>query len=106
MRFPYQRRSGRIARTVPLILQWFSSDGRQYEEELVETVMLSRFGCSARCRLRPTAGRKIRVWHPALRKDATARIVYRELSGGDDTAMIAMEFLNEADFWEIAFPPA
>ena len=105
MRRPFTRRSGRIPKPVPVLLHWQDYSGHD-EEELVETVLVSRFGFSTRCHLRPPAGCKVSIWYPERRKTGRGRIVYREMTGCERTTQIAVEIVDDPDFWEIEFPPS
>jgi hypothetical protein len=99
------RRSGRIARRIPVTLRW-QPPGCDVQDDPAETATLSRYGCKVVCQHRLKIGHEVFVMYPERGKSVRARVVYRELSGGTQSVSLALEFLNSDNFWEIEFPPA
>ncbi len=97
------RRSDRIAREVPIILRWQPA-GRDVEDDPARTVLLSRHGCSLRCRVPLKVGGQVYVLDPARGTSARARVVYREFSAPGKESQIAVEFFGGDSFWA-EFPP-
>lgn len=101
----YSRRSGRIAKRIPITLRW-QPPGCDFQDDPAETAMLSKHGCSIVCHNGLKLGRELFVMYPGRGKSARARVVYRELRVGNDHVNLALEFLGNDNFWEIEFPPA
>lgn len=100
----YSRRSGRIAKRIPITLRW-QAPGCDYEDHPAETKMLSRYGCMLVCETRVKPGTQIYVLYPERDKSTRARVVYHELTGRKDQVSLALEFLSQDNFWQIDFPP-
>ncbi len=92
------RRSDRIARELPIILRWQPA-GRDVEDDPARTVLLSKHGCSLRCRVPLKVGGQVYVLDPARGKSARARVVYREFSAPGQESQVAVEFLGADSFW-------
>ena len=101
----YLRRSGRIARRIPLTLRW-QAPGCDFEDHAAETRLLSRHGCMLVCETQIKPGSQIYVLYPECSKSSRARVVYRELTGSSKQISLALEFLGQDNFWQIKFPPA
>jgi len=98
------RRSGRIAKRIPLTLRW-QSPGCDFEDYAAETTVLSRHGCKVVCGGRARLGTEIFVLHPERGKSTRARVIYRELIGRTQQIALALEFIGTSNFWQIDFPP-
>lgn len=101
----YSRRSGRIARRIPVTLRW-QPPGCDVQDDPAETALLSKHGCKVVCHNRLKIGHEVFVMYPERSKSVRARVVYRELTGGNQSLSLALEFLGSDNFWEIEFPPA
>jgi hypothetical protein len=101
----YSRRSARIARRIPITLRW-QPPGCDVQDDPAETALLSRYGCSVVCHKRVKFGYELFVMYPERGRSARARVVYRELTGGNENIRLALEFLGNDNFWGIEFPPA
>lgn len=101
---PYGRRSGRIARRIPIMLRW-QPPGCDVDDDPAETVLLSKHGCSLTCHHRFKIGHEVFVIYPERDRSVRARVVYREITGGSEDVRLALEFLGSDNFWEIEFPP-
>ena len=101
----YLRRSGRVARRIPLTLRW-QAPGCDFEDHAAETRTLSRHGCMLVCETQIKPGSQIYVLYPECSKSSRARVVYRELTGSSKQISLALEFLGQDNFWQIKFPPA
>ena len=101
----YPRRSGRIARRIPITLRWqpLSCD---VQDDAAETAVLSRHGCKIVCQNHLKIGREVFVMDSGRGKSIRARVVYWELKRGNVGFHMALEFLGSDNFWEIEFPPA
>ncbi|HKD15668.1 MAG TPA: hypothetical protein VKE71_14130 [Candidatus Angelobacter sp.] len=97
------RRSGRVAKRIPLTLRW-QSPGCDFEDYAAETRMLSRYGCKVVCVGRAKLGTEVFVIHPTRGKSMRARVVYREVMGTTEFGL-ALEFIGSENFWQIDFPP-
>jgi hypothetical protein len=100
----YSRRSGRIAKRIPITLRW-QPPGCDVQDDPAETAVLSRYGCSVVCHHRLKIGHELFVMYPERGKSVRARVVYRELTGGNEHISLALEFLGNDNFWGIEFPP-
>lgn len=105
MQSAYSRRSGRIARRIPVTLRW-QPPGCDVQDDPAETALLSKHGCTVICNNRFKIGHEVFVMYPERGKSVRARVVYRELTGGKTNVSLALEFLGTDNFWEIEFPPA
>ena len=101
----YLRRSGRVARRIPLTLRW-QAPGCDFEDHAAETRTLSRHGCMLVCETQIKPGSQVYVLYPECSKSSRARVVYRELTGSSKQISLALEFLGQDNFWQIKFPPA
>jgi len=99
------RRSGRVAKRIPLTLRW-QTPGCDFEDYAAETRVLSRYGCKVVCVGRAKLGTEVFVLYPANGKSMRARVVYRELMGASEYIGLALEFIGSDNFWQMEFPPA
>jgi PilZ domain-containing protein len=96
-----RRRGRRIAMRLPLMLHWREPQGT-WKEVPAETVVLSRHGCLLTCAARIKLSDEVMVWWMENMRYIGARVVFRKVSG-DDAVEIALEFLNDDDFWNMDF---
>lgn len=100
---PYRRRSARLPRRYTIVLRWDDREGQSHEE-LAETELVSRHGGML---LSPTPlkpGDEILVSWPEKRREARARIIYREMGRVENLAELGFEFADSENFWEMEFP--
>ena len=71
------------------------------QEELAETILLSRHGGVLVCRARFKAEQKIFLWSPDRRQGAYARIVSHRLRGTSGLLELGFEFQDTHDLWGI-----
>ena len=98
------RRSGRVAKRIPLTLRW-QSPGCDFEDYSAETTVLSRYGCKVVCDGRAKLGSEIYVLNPEGGRSMRARVIYRELTGQTERVFLALEFIGSDNFWQMDFPP-
>ena len=96
------RRGPRIARCVPLVIHWREPRG-DWREINAKTKILSSHGCLLDCTARINLCDEVMVWWVEKNRCARARVVFRKLSGGDQPVEIALEFLDDQNFWEVDF---
>jgi hypothetical protein len=96
------RRGPRIARCVPLIIHWREPRG-VWREIPARTKILSHQGCLLVCAARIKLSDEVMVWWVEKNRIARARVVFRKLSGGNEPVEIALEFLNDQNFWGVDF---
>ncbi len=101
---PYRRRSARIPRRLSIVLRWRDLQGNP-KEEPAETLTLSQHGCMAACRSAHRLGEEISIYWPEAKREAEARIVWREMGGPDVPVRLGLEFIDVENFWGIDFPP-
>lgn len=101
----HSRRSGRIARRIPVTLRW-QPPGCDVQDDPAETALLSKHGCTVICNHRLKIGHELFVMYPERGKNVRARVVYRERADSNQNICLALEFLGNNNFWEIEFPPA
>ena len=99
------RRSGRLAKRIPLTLRW-QSPGCDFEDYAAETRVLSKYGCKVVCGGRARLGTEVFVLHSDGGKTAKARVIYREVTGRGQEVALALEFIGTSNFWQMDFPPA
>ena len=94
----YTRRGHRLARRLTVTLR---SARAGAEEEVAETVVLSRRGGRLVCRARFKIGEELRLVWPEQSRATQVRVVLRRLCGPGDLTELGFEFLDPADFWRI-----
>lgn len=97
----YTRTGGRIAKRVNVTLL---SILPRAEEQLAETVGLSRNGGLLICRARFRTGEELRLRWPERNRTAQIRIVFDRLCGAGELIELGFVFLDCDDFWQIEFP--
>jgi hypothetical protein len=100
---PYRRRSIRLPVRLHIFLRWIDADGG-FHEELIETLLLSRYGGLVTCLSRPKPGDEIWLWRPDRQREAPARVVFRRLGSREGVTEVAFEFLSADNYWEMDFP--
>lgn len=95
------RRGRRIPASMPVVLHWRESQG-VWQEIPAETKILSRHGCLLSCSARIKLTDEVNVWWMEKMRYAEARVVFRKLST-DGAVEIALEFLDNDDFWNRDF---
>src|SRR5882724_8347949 len=98
------RRSGRIAKKIPIVLEGTNTNGRYFREE-THTVVLSRHGAGVISSNKPGPDETLTIRIPETKKEAQVRLVGR--MGGDASLFIyGVAFVDPGlDFWEMDFPP-
>src|SRR5262249_61538666 len=91
------RRSGRVAKRIPLTLRW-RSPGCDFEDYAAETTVLSRHGCKVVCGGRARAGTAIFVLRPERGKSTRPRGIYRELISHSPQRALRLPFLGTSNF--------
>lgn len=100
----YARRGSRIAKRLTVTLRSLKSDDCQ--EELAETIMLSRYGGLLVCRSNFCEGEEAFLRWPKGKRGANARIVYRRPGGPSGLLELGFEFKDHPEnFWDLEFPP-
>lgn len=96
------RRGRRIAHRLSVILHWREPQG-QWQEVLAETRILSEHGCLLCCPARVKLSDRVMVcWQERMRY-AQARVVFRAISPGSKAVEVALEFLDNDNFWRMDF---
>jgi PilZ domain len=92
------RRSPRKAASIPVRL---CSDklGSAWEED-AETVLLSQYGASVRCRHAAKPGETLEIVRSDTGAKAQARVAWQRAAGNDDIR-IGVEFVSCENFWEL-----
>ena len=96
------RRGRRIAQRLPLMLHWREPQGA-WRELPAETRMLSRHGCLLTCSARIKYSDEVMVWWMEKMRYAQAHVVFRSVSSADDSVVMALEFVEIDNFWEMDF---
>ncbi len=97
----YVRRGGRLAQRYYLLVRGTTTDSQQ---EVAETVLVSRHGGLLVCRAAFKFGEHIFLWWPEKNRGAEAKIVFRQLKGPDGLTELGFEFHDTDNFWELEFP--
>lgn len=101
---PSQRRSGRIAKELPIVLLGSDATGKVFAEQ-TNTVVLSRHGAGvvSRHRFAPDEVLTLRLQGPA--REAEVRLV-GQIGGEPGRYVYGLAFADPAlEFWPIDFPP-
>jgi hypothetical protein len=98
----YVRRGGRIAQRYLLLVR--GSVTEHMEEQVAETVLLSRHGGLFVCRAAFKIGEQIDIWWREKSRGAAATVVFRQLGGPGGLIEVGFEFKDPANFWELDFP--
>jgi len=101
---PRRRRSGRIARRLPVMLAWQNGGGRSHHQA-AETIMLSRNGAAFLSLAELPVGQLIHLTVSTSGKECPARVVSCQPSSTLGKVELAVEFLTATEMWEEAFLP-
>ncbi len=85
-------------------MRWRDLEGNP-KEEPAETLNLSQYGCMVASQSAHRLGEDISVYWPEAKREAEARIVWREMGGGGSLIQLGLEFIDVENFWGIDFPP-
>jgi hypothetical protein len=99
----YSRRGSRIAKRLTVTLRSLRDPNGQ--EELAETVMLSRYGGLVISRAHFGQGEEIFLRWPEGKRGAAAKIVFLRAGGPSGLLELGFEFKDREDFWGLQFPP-
>ena len=94
----YTRNGHRIAKRLTVTLR---SGATGAEEEVAETVVLSRHGGRLVCRAHFKVGDELALHWPGEHRDAPVRVVFRRLSGPSGLIELGFQFLDTQDFWQM-----
>lgn len=94
----YTRREDRMAKRLTVTLR---SSRAGAQEEVAETVVLSRKGGRLVCRARFKIGEELRLSWPEQSRATQVRVVFRRLCGPGDLTELGFEFLDHTDFWKM-----
>lgn len=98
------RRSGRITKSVPILLIGSDTEGRVFSEE-TRTVVLSLHGAGVISAHKLLAEQELVLRSPESGREAEIRVV-GEIAVQEDTHTYGAAFINEdLDFWQMEFPP-
>lgn len=98
------RRSGRIAREVPIVLMGTDSSGRVFSEE-TSTVVLSRHGAGILSRHAFAPEERLSLRFPESSREVEIRLVGR-IGEAPDGYVYGVEFLDAStNYWGCDFPP-
>lgn len=98
----YQRRSIRIPERLMVDLHW--QEGCTAVHQAAQTILLSRHGCLLLSEMAPPPKSSLIIWCVERRLGAAARVVSCERDA-EGLAMVALEFIRDANFWGIDFEP-
>lgn len=100
---PGQRRSGRVARRVAVLLSWQDEAGHP-QQEATETQRLSRYGAMVLSFGELKAGGLVRLAVPDSGKEGLSRVVWAAAAPLPGRMAVGLEFMGTEDFWGIDFP--
>jgi hypothetical protein len=99
-----KRRSGRIAKELPIVLLGTDATGKVFSEETI-TVVLSRHGAGVVTRYRFSPDERLTLRLPSLAKEAEIRLV-GQIGGEPGRYVYGVTFVDpNPDFWPMEFPP-
>jgi hypothetical protein len=99
----YARRGTRVAKRLTVTLR--SLRAADSQEELAETVILSRYGGLLICRANFQEGEPVFLRWPGGKRGSNAQIVYRRPGGPSGLFELGFEFKEHEDFWGLEFQP-
>lgn len=99
----YARRGSRVAKRLTVTLRSLRTENSQ--EELAETVILSRYGGLLICRANFQEGEPVFLRWPGGKRGSEAQIVYRRPGGPSGLFELGFEFKNQENFWDVEFQP-
>lgn len=95
----YTRRGNRVAKRLTVTLRNVAAGA---QDELAETLVLSRNGGRLVCRAHFQAGEELRLFWPRQNRATQVRVISRRPCGPGELAELAFEFLDGDDFWQMA----
>lgn len=99
-----KRRSGRIAKELPIVLLGTDATGKVFSEETI-TVVLSRHGAGVVTRYRFSPDERLTLRLPSSAKEAEIRLV-GQIGGEPGRYVYGVTFVDpNPDFWPMEFPP-
>ncbi len=99
-----KRRSGRIAKELPIVLLGTDATGKVFSEETI-TVVLSRHGAGVVTRYRFSPDERLTLRLPSSSKEAEIRLV-GQIGGEPGRYVYGVTFVDpNPDFWPMEFPP-
>jgi PilZ domain len=99
-----KRRSGRIAKELPIVLLGTDATGKVFSEE-TNTVVLSRHGAGVVTRYRFSPDERLTLRLPSSAKEAEIRLV-GQIGGEPGRYVYGVTFVDpNPDFWAMEFPP-
>jgi hypothetical protein len=99
-----KRRSGRIAKELPIVLLGTDATGKEFSEETI-TVVLSRHGAGVVTRYRFSPDERLTLRLPSSAKEAEIRLV-GQIGGEPGRYVYGVTFVDpNPDFWPMEFPP-
>jgi PilZ domain len=99
-----KRRSGRIAKELPIVLLGTDATGKVFSEE-TNTVVLSRHGAGVVTRYRFSPDELLTLRLPGTAKEAAIRLV-GQIGGEPGRYVYGVTFVDpNPDFWAMEFPP-
>ncbi|MFQ5778358.1 MAG: PilZ domain-containing protein [Terriglobia bacterium] len=99
-----RRRSQRLPRWLGVVLSWEDELGRK-RQELGDTLNVSRHGAALSSVVELPICQQLRLRAPQIQREAEAHVVWVRPGAIAGRTDMGIEFLQEADFWGIAFPP-
>ena len=104
MNYRKLRRSGRITKSVPVLLLGSDTEGRVFSEE-TRTVMLSLHGAGVISKHKLLAEQELILRSIETGREAEIRVV-GEIAAQDGAHTYGVAFVDESlDFWQMEFPP-
>lgn len=101
---PWERRSARFPRRIPLLVSWEDSE-RRPRQEAIETQNLSRHGARVQSFIEFEPGQLLWVTVPETGKRAVAQVVWVKPSLVAAQVDMGLEILGTDQFWGIEFSP-
>jgi len=99
-----KRRSGRIAKELPIVLLGTDATGKVFSEETI-TVVLSRHGAGVVTRYRFSPDERLTLRLPSSAKEAEIRLV-GQIGGEPGRYVYGVTFVDpNPNFWPMEFPP-
>lgn len=98
----YTRSSGRISKRLYVAIKPSTSVD---EEQIAETVVLSRNGGLLICRAAFKVGDELDLRLPDQNQQASIKIIFRRECGSGGLAELGFEIRDIDNFWQIDFPP-
>src|SRR5512147_1916306 len=98
------RRSGRVPKRLLVTLR---GKRKEDQDELAETITLSRNGGLLACRARFFVGNRLELFWPEKKRHTEVEVVSCRPVGPNGLLELGFQFVNpESDFWQLDFPNA